>query len=70
MKELELQYSKLKEELINERNKMVNKKLKEIEDETAEEFTKPLKQMQMNIDFKIKLTSKPTFKQSFLIQLF
>ena len=70
MKELELQYSKLKEELINERNKMVNKKLKEIEDETAEEFTKPLKQLQMNIDFKIKLTSKPTFKQSFLIQLF
>jgi len=66
MKSLELQFSKLKEELIKEKNNEVEKKLKEIEDETAEEFLVPLKKLQMNMDFKIKLTSKTSF---FLINL-
>jgi hypothetical protein len=57
MKELETHFTKLKEELINERNCMVDKKLKEIEDETAEEFVIPLKKLQMNLDFKINLSS-------------
>ncbi len=66
MKSLELQFAKLKEELIKEKNNEVEKKLKEIEDETAEEFLVPLKKLQMNMDFKIKLTSNTTF---FLINL-
>jgi len=57
MKDLEAKFSKLKEELINERNCMVDKKLDEIENETAEEFAVPLKKLQMNLDFKIKLTT-------------
>lgn len=57
MKELEVQFAKLKEQLIAERNSLVDKKLDEIEDETAEEFVIPLKKLQMNMDFKIKLTT-------------
>ena len=58
MKELEIQFSRLKEQLIYERNNLIDKKLKEIEDENAEEFVVPLKKLEMNMDFKIKLTSK------------
>lgn len=57
MKELELQFAKLKEQLIAERNSLVDNKLEEIENETAEEFLVPLKKLQMNMDFKIKLTT-------------
>ncbi len=53
-----VQFAKLKEELIREKNNEVEKKLKEIEDETAEEFVVPLKKLQMNMDFKIRLTSR------------
>ncbi len=58
MKDLEAQFAKLKEELINERNLLVDKKLKEIEEETADEFVIPLKKLQMSMDFKINFTSK------------
>lgn len=57
MKDLEAKFSKLKEELINERNSMIDSKLDEIENETADEFAVPLKKLQMNLDFKIKLTT-------------
>ena len=57
MKDLEQQYGKLKEEYIDERFKVVDQKLKEIEEETAEEFIKPLKQLQMNMEFKTNFSS-------------
>lgn len=52
MRELETTYAKLKEEWINQRLKEVEKKLKEIEDESAEEFTIPLKKLQLNMEKK------------------
>lgn len=58
MKELEQQFAKLKEQLISERNSLIDKKLEEIEAESAEEFVVPLKKLEMNMDFKIKLTSQ------------
>lgn len=57
MKELEQQFAKLKEQLISERNSLIDQKLEEIEAETAEEFVVPLKKLEMNMDFKIKLTT-------------
>lgn len=58
MKELELQFAKLKEELINEKQVLVDQKLKEIEDETAEEFTGQLQKLKNNMDTKIRLASR------------
>ena len=58
MKELELQFSKLKEELINEKQILVDQKLKEIEEETAEEFTGQLQKLKNNMETKIKLAGK------------
>jgi len=57
MRELEAQFVRLKEELISERHALIEHKLKEIEDETADEFTGPLKQLQLGKDFKIKLAT-------------
>jgi hypothetical protein len=61
MKELELQFAKLKEELINEKQVLVDQKLKEIEDETAEEFTGQLQKLKNNMDTKIRLASRFLF---------
>jgi hypothetical protein len=61
MKELELQFAKLKEELINEKQMLVDQKLKEIEEETAEEFTGQLQKLKNNMDNKIRLACKFTF---------
>ena len=61
MKELELQFAKLKEELINEKQMLVDQKLKEIEEETAEEFTGQLQKLKNNRDNKIRLACKIAF---------
>lgn len=53
----EIQFAKLKEELIYERNNLINKKLQEIENESAEEFVVPLRKLQQNMDHKIKLAT-------------
>ena len=58
MKELEAKFLKLKEELINEKQILIDQKLKEIEDESAEEFVIPLQKFKENMELKIKLTSK------------
>ena len=58
MKELEFQFSKLKEMYINERQTLIDQKLKEIEEETSEEFTTQLQKLKQNMDVKIKLASK------------
>jgi hypothetical protein len=58
MKELETQFLKLKEELIYEKQMLIEQKLKEIEDETAEEYTTPSLKLKQNMEIKIKLTSK------------
>jgi len=54
MRELEAQFYRLKDELIKEKQLLVDQKLKEIEDETAEEFAVPLQKLQLNMDNKIK----------------
>jgi hypothetical protein len=65
MKELENLFSKLKEALINEKQILIEQKLKEIDEETAEEFTIPLQKLKQNMEIKIKLACKFT-KLSFL----
>lgn len=67
MRELETTYAKLKEEWINQRLKEVEKKLKEIEDESAEEFTIPLKKLQMNMEKKTNNSSR--FELSFIFKI-
>ena len=58
MKELEAQFLKLKEELIGEKQILVEQKLREIVDETAEEYTIPLHKLKQIMEIKIKLTSR------------
>lgn len=58
MKELESQFGKLKEALIFEKQILIDQKLKEIEDETADEFTGPIEKLKQNMDIKIKLASE------------
>lgn len=55
MKELENLFNKLKEALISEKQALIEQKLREIEDETAEEFTVPLMKLKQNMEVKIKL---------------
>ena len=55
MKELEQLFNKLKEALISEKQTLIEQKLNEIENETAEEFTVPLQKLKQNMDIKIKL---------------
>jgi hypothetical protein len=57
MKELETQFMKLKEELLNEKLLLIDQKLKEIDDETAEEYTIPCQKLKQNMELKLKLTS-------------
>ena len=57
MKELESQFMKLKEELVNEKLLLIDQKLKEIEDESAEEYTVPCQKLKQNMELKLKLTS-------------
>ena len=57
MKELEQQFIKLKEEYIAQRFKVVDQKLKETEDETAEEFKIPLNKLEKNLEFKTNFSS-------------
>ena len=57
MKEIESQFIKLKEELIKERFDIIEQKAKEIDDETAEEFTIPLSKLKQSHEIKIKLSS-------------
>jgi hypothetical protein len=61
MKELESQFLKLKEELIYEKQMLIEQKLKEIENETAEEYTNPAFKLKQNMEIKIKLTSMILF---------
>jgi hypothetical protein len=58
MKELENLFNKLKEALINEKHILIEQKLKEIDDETVEEFTVPLQKLKQNMEIKIKLACK------------
>ena len=65
MKELEAQFLKLKEEYINEKQLLIDQKLKEIEEETAEEFVIPLQKFKQNMDMRLNLTSNlPQTEQS------
>lgn len=48
-------FAKLKETLIFERQVLVEQKLREIEDETAEEFTSPLQKLKQNMEVRINL---------------
>jgi hypothetical protein len=55
MKELENQFLKLKEDLINEKFTVIDKKLFEIENETAKEYTVPLLKLKENMEMKISI---------------
>jgi len=57
MKDLELQFLKLKEDLINEKQMLIDQKLKEIEEESAEEYTHPSHKLKQNMEIKIKLAT-------------
>lgn len=57
MRELEFLFVKLKDALIQEKQMLIDHKLREIEDETAEEFTQPLFKMKQNMEIKIRLAS-------------
>ena len=57
MKELEAQFLKLKEEYIVGKQMLIDQKLKEIEEETAEEFVIPLQKFKQNMDMRLNLTS-------------
>lgn len=48
-------FAKLKDALIFERQVLVEQKLREIEDETAEEFTSPLQKLKQNMEVRINL---------------
>ena len=58
LKDLEMHFARLKDELIAQRFKEVDQKLKEIEDESADEFRNPLKKLEMNMEFKTNFSSK------------
>ena len=47
--------------MISEKQILVEQKLKEIEEETAEEYTIPLQKLKQNMEIKIKLTSETLF---------
>ncbi|CAF0852422.1 unnamed protein product [Brachionus calyciflorus] len=55
MKELEMLFTKLKEALISEKQILIDQKLKEIEEETAEEFTVPFQKLKQNMEVRINL---------------
>jgi breast cancer metastasis-suppressor 1-like protein len=57
MKELEYLFGKLKEALIHEKQIVVDQKLKEIEDETAEEFKMPIEKLKQTMDIKTRLAT-------------
>lgn len=57
MKDLESQFLKLKDELIHEKQSLIDQKLREIEDESAEEYTQPSQKLKTNMEIKIKLAS-------------
>lgn len=48
-------FAKLKDALIFERQVLIDQKLKEIEDETAEEFTSPFQRLKQNMEVRINL---------------
>ena len=57
MKELEAQFIKLKDELIQEKFSIIDKKLYEIEKETAKEYTVPLLKLKENMEMKTSIAS-------------
>lgn len=57
MRELEAQFLKLKEEYIVGKQMLIDQKLKEIEEETAEEFVLPLQKFKQNMDMRLNLTN-------------
>ncbi|RNA14525.1 breast cancer metastasis-suppressor 1 [Brachionus plicatilis] len=57
LKELETLFAKLKEALIFERQILIDNKLKEIEEESAEEFTGPLHKLEQNMEVRINLAA-------------
>ena len=64
MKELETQFLKLKEELLNEKQNLIDQKLKEIEEEKADEYVIPMQNLKANMEFKVKLARKLILKYS------
>ena len=58
MKELENQFLKLKEDLINEKFTVIDKKLFEIENEIAKEYTVPLLKLKENMEMKISIACR------------
>jgi hypothetical protein len=61
MKELETQFLKLKEELLNEKQNLIDQKLKEIEEEKADEYVIPVQNLKANMEFKVKLARRQFF---------
>jgi hypothetical protein len=55
MKELESQFLKLKDELIQEKYSLIDKKLLDIENETAKEYTVPLLKLKESMEMKISI---------------
>lgn len=61
MRELESLFVRLKEALIKEKQCLVETKMREIEDETAEEFTSAVAKMQQNMEMRLRLASNKSF---------
>lgn len=57
MKELESQYNKLKDDLVQAKLNMIEKKLVEIENETAKDYTIPLLKLKENMEMKINIAT-------------
>ncbi len=68
MKELETQFLKLKEELLNEKQNLIDQKLKEIEEEKADEYVIPMQNLKANMEFKVKLARKLILKYSIAME--
>jgi hypothetical protein len=55
IKDLEVQFSKLKDELIQEKLRLIETKLRDIENETAREFQVPINKLKENLDLKLNI---------------
>jgi hypothetical protein len=57
IKDLEIQFQKLKEELIEEKLRLVETKLQEIETETAREFQMPVNKLKENMNLRLSVSN-------------
>jgi hypothetical protein len=58
IKELEDAYNKFKQDLIQERLVLIEKKLQDIENETAKEYAIPFARLKQNMEMKLKVASE------------